>query len=182
MEEELELPLENGYTLFGEVHDSTTLEPTHEEIFSFLREVHNPTPMDPSHDENFSLSYHLGELVLSPTSYTSKFCSIHPNEVWVKGFFFIVPHEEYGLSISPFDDDVNIEPYYLNLQKHPLLHYYTHLHGCTYGIHLSHLETHDFPCSLPSPFDVGGTSSHTWVKRYMIEENDLLLETSSVIS
>ena len=25
VEEELELPLENGYTLFGEVHDSTTL-------------------------------------------------------------------------------------------------------------------------------------------------------------
>ena len=30
VEEELELPLENGYTLFEEVHDSTTLEPTHE--------------------------------------------------------------------------------------------------------------------------------------------------------
>ena len=55
VEEELELPLENGYTLFGEVHDSTTLEPTHEESFEFLREVHNPTPMNPSHDENFSL-------------------------------------------------------------------------------------------------------------------------------
>ena len=34
----------------------------------------------------------LGELVLSPTSYTSKFCNIRPNEVWVKGFFFMVPH------------------------------------------------------------------------------------------
>ena len=32
-------------------------------------------------------------------------------------------------------------------------------------------ENHDFPCSSPSPFDVGGTSSHTWVKLYMIEEN-----------
>ena len=30
VEEELELPLENGYTLFEEVHYSTTLEPTHE--------------------------------------------------------------------------------------------------------------------------------------------------------
>ena len=37
VEEELELPLENGYTLFGEVHDSTTLEPTHEENFSFFK-------------------------------------------------------------------------------------------------------------------------------------------------
>ena len=68
VEEELELSLENGYTLFEEVHDSTTLEPTHEESFSFLREVHNPTSMDPSHDENFSLSNPLGELVLCPTS------------------------------------------------------------------------------------------------------------------
>ena len=81
VEEELELPLE-------EVHDSTTLEPTHKNFFAFLREVHTPTPMDPSHDENFALSGHLGELVLYPTSYTSKFCSIRPNEVWVKGFFF----------------------------------------------------------------------------------------------
>ena len=74
VEEELEF----GYTLFGEVHDSTTLEPTHEESFAFLREVDNTTPMDPSHDENFSLSDHLGELVLSRRSYTSIFCSIHP--------------------------------------------------------------------------------------------------------
>ena len=61
MEEGLELPLENGYTLFGEVHDSTTLEPTYGESFSILREVHNPTPMDPSHDENFALFDHLGQ-------------------------------------------------------------------------------------------------------------------------
>ena len=74
VEEELEFPLEfplqNGYTLFGEVHDSTTLEPTHVESFSFLREVHNPNPMDPSHDEIFSLCDHLGDLVLSTTPHT----------------------------------------------------------------------------------------------------------------
>ena len=29
------------------MHDSTTLEPTYGESFSFLREVHNPTSMDP---------------------------------------------------------------------------------------------------------------------------------------
>ena len=75
------MPLEDGCTLFEEVHDSTTLEPNHEESLAFLREVHTPTPMDTSHDENFALYDHLGELVLSPTSYTSKFCSIHPNEV-----------------------------------------------------------------------------------------------------
>ena len=90
VEEELELPLENGHTIFEEVHHSTTLEPTHEEIFEFFREVHNITPMDPSRYDNFSITYYLGELVLSPTSYTSKFCSSHPNEVWVKGFFLMV--------------------------------------------------------------------------------------------
>ena len=94
VEEKLEFLLEDGCTLFEEVHDSTTLEPTHEESFALLREVNNPTSMDPSHDEHFSLCDHLGELVISPTSYTSKFCSIHPNEVWVKSLFFIVPHEE----------------------------------------------------------------------------------------
>ena len=53
MEEELEMPLENGYTRFEEVHDSTTLEPTHEESFAFLRKGHNTTYMDPSHDQIF---------------------------------------------------------------------------------------------------------------------------------
>ena len=96
------------------MHDSTTLEPTHEESFEFLREVHNPTHMDPSHHENFVLFDHLGELVLSPTYHTSKFCSINHNEVWVKGFFYIVPHEEYGIYISPFDDDMIKKPCYLH--------------------------------------------------------------------
>ena len=30
VEEEPEFPLDNGYTLFEQVHDSTTLEPTYE--------------------------------------------------------------------------------------------------------------------------------------------------------
>ena len=68
VEEELEFPLENGYTLFEEVHDSTTLEPTYEESFAFLREVHVPTHMDPSHDEHFSLFDYFGELVFPPIS------------------------------------------------------------------------------------------------------------------
>ena len=83
--------------------------------------------------------------------------SIYPNEVWVKDFFFMVPHEEYGIYISPFDYDMIKEPYYLHFQQHPLLHYDdTHIHGCTYDVNLSHFEAHDFPCSLTSPFDVGG--------------------------
>ena len=113
--------------------------------------MHNPTSMEPSHDDNFSLYDHFAELFLSPTSYTSKYCRIHHNEVWVKGFFFIVPHEEYGIYISPFDDDIIRAPCYLHLQQDPLLHYYdTHLHGCTYDVHLSHLETHDLlaPCLI----------------------------------
>ena len=57
-------------------------------VFEFLREVHVPTPLEPSHDENFALSNPLGEFVHSLTCYTSIFCSIHPNEVWVKGFSF----------------------------------------------------------------------------------------------
>ena len=90
-------------------------------------------------------------------------------------FIFDGAHEEYGISISPFDDDMIREPYFLHLQQHNLLHYDdTHLHGCTYGIHLCHLETHDFLCSFPSAFNVGGTSSHTWVKIYMIEEHYFL--------
>ena len=73
-------------------------------------------PMDPSHNEIFALSDHLGELVLSPTSYTSIFCIIHPNELWVKGFFFMVPHEDYGIPISPLGDDMTRVPSYLHLQ------------------------------------------------------------------
>ena len=122
--------------------------------------MHGPTPMDPSHDENFALYDHLGELVLSPTSYTSKFHSIHPIEVWVKGLFLMVSHEEYETPISPFDDEMTRAHYYLNFQKHPLLHYDdTHLHGCTYDRHLSNLKTHGFSCSTFGSFDVGGTSS-----------------------
>ena len=82
----------------------------------------------------------------------------------------MVPHEEYETSISPFDDDMIREAYSLHLQQHPFLHYDdTHIHGCTYDVQLSHLETHDFPFSFLSPFDIGGTSSNTRVKRYTIE-------------
>ena len=35
VQEELEFPLENGCTLFEEVHDSTTLEPTYEVFLRF---------------------------------------------------------------------------------------------------------------------------------------------------
>ena len=141
------MPLENGYTIFEEVHNSTTLEPSHEEFFAFSMEVNNTTPMATSHYDNFSLNNHLGELVLSHTSYTSKFWNIHPNEVWVKGFFFMVPHEEYGTPIFNFYDEMVRAHSYSHLNLNPLLIYDdVHLHGCTYDMHLSHLKTHGFSC------------------------------------
>ena len=147
------------------MHDSTTLEPTYEERGTLLREMHNPTPMEPSHDENFALSDHLGELVLSPTSYTSIFCSIHPNEVGVKGFFFMVPHEEYGIPISYFDDDMTRVTSYLHLQKHPLLHYDDiHIQGCIDDTSLSHLKSSCFLCSLFGSNFGGGYSFTSWMK------------------
>ena len=84
--------------------------------------MHDPTPMEPSNDEIFSLPNHLGELVHSPTSYTSIFFNVHPNEVWVKGLFFMVPHEECETPISPFDYGMTRVPS-LHLQQHPFLHY-----------------------------------------------------------
>ena len=96
VEEELELSLDEGYTNFKEDHDSSTLEPISDKGFTLFKELHDTTHMDPYHDETSALSDHLGELVHSPTSYNSMFCNISLIEVWVKGFFFMVPHEEYG--------------------------------------------------------------------------------------
>jgi hypothetical protein len=86
----------------------------------------------------------------------------------VKGLFLMVPHEEHETTIFPIYDDIIGATYYLHFQQHSLLPYdETHLHRCNYDVHLSHLKTHDFPCSLLSSVDMGGTSSTTWVKRYM---------------
>ena len=35
-------------------------------------------------------------------------------------FFLMVQHEEYGLYISPFNDDMIIEPNYLHVQHNPI--------------------------------------------------------------
>ena len=86
--------------------------------------------------------------------------------------FFMVPHQEYGTPIFNFYDDMVGAHYYLHFWNHPFLHYDDiHLHGCTYDVHFSHLETHDFACSFPSLFDVGGISSNTGVNRFMIGEH-----------
>ena len=58
--------------------DSPYIYEIYDKGFTLLKEMHNPTRMDPSHYDNFALTDHLGELVLSPTSYTSKFCNSHP--------------------------------------------------------------------------------------------------------
>ena len=86
-------------------------------------ECHITSPKT-SHDENFSLYNHLGEFVISPTSYTSKFCSIHPNEVWVKGFFFMMPHEEYGTPRSTFYDDMELLVHFYYVHFHYVVMYF----------------------------------------------------------
>ena len=93
VKEELELSLDEGYAIFKNEHDSSTFEPIYDKGFTLLKDLHDTTHMYPSHDENYTLFDHLGELVHSPTSYNSMFFSISLNEVWVKGFFFVVPHE-----------------------------------------------------------------------------------------
>jgi len=60
--------------------------------------------------------YRLGELVHSPTSYNSLFCSISLNEVWVKGLFLVVPYEEYETPIFTFYDDMIGEHSYSHFQ------------------------------------------------------------------
>ena len=73
----------------------------------------------------------------------------------------MVPHEEYGIPISPFDVDMTRVPYYLILQQHHLLHYDDmHIHGCIDETSLSHLRS---PCFLGSFFglDFDGGSSFT---------------------
>ena len=92
------------------------MEPIYDKSFTILKEMYDTTHMDPSHDESSTLFYHLGELVHSPTSYNSMFCSISLNEVWVKGFILIMPHEEYGTPRFIFYDEMVGAHSYSNLQ------------------------------------------------------------------
>ena len=72
MEEDLELSLDEGYGIFKEEHDSSTLEPIYDKGFTLFKELYE-AHMDIYHDENSSLFDHLGELVHSSTSYNSMF-------------------------------------------------------------------------------------------------------------
>ena len=84
----------------------------------------------------------------------------------------MVPHEEYRTPRFIFYDDMVGAHYYSHLQQHPLLLYDdAHIHGCSYDMHLIHLETHGFSCSTLGSFDVGGTLSNTGVNRLMIGEH-----------
>ena len=116
VEEELELSLDEGYAIFKEEHGSSTLEPIYDKGFTLLKELHDTTHMDPYHDEASALFDHLGELVHSPTSYNSMFCSISLNEVSMNGLFFMVPHEEYGNPRFTFYYDMVGSHSYSNLQ------------------------------------------------------------------
>ena len=41
VEEELELSLDEGYAIFKEEHDSSTLEPIYDKGFTLLKELHD---------------------------------------------------------------------------------------------------------------------------------------------
>ena len=47
VEEELELSLDEGYAIFKEEHDSSTLEPIYDKGFTLLKDLHNHNLMDP---------------------------------------------------------------------------------------------------------------------------------------
>ena len=55
VEEELELSLDEGYAIFKEEHDSSTLEPIYDNGFTLLKELRDTTHMDPSHDDTSAL-------------------------------------------------------------------------------------------------------------------------------
>ena len=76
VEEELEFSLYEGYAIFKEEHDSSTLEPIYDKGFTLFKELHDTTHMDPFHDETYALFDHLGELVHSPTSHNSHFSAL----------------------------------------------------------------------------------------------------------
>ena len=133
VQRDYELPLGESHKYLKEEHDITTIGPENdgEDAFKIL--------MGKSCKE-VRLVHHSS----LPTSISSTSIG---DENLVKGFFLMLPHEEYENSISPFYDDMIRAPYSLHFQHHHLLHYDdTHLHGCTYVVHLSHLKTHDFPC------------------------------------
>ena len=56
-EDEFELSLDEGYEIFKEEHDSSTLEPIYDKGFTLLKELHDTTHMDPSHDETYALFF-----------------------------------------------------------------------------------------------------------------------------
>ena len=69
----------------------------------------------------------------------------------------MVPHEEYGAPRFTFYDDMVGPISYSHLQQSPFLIYDdSHVHECTYDMHLSHLKTHGFSCWTLGSFDVGG--------------------------
>ena len=60
VEEELELSLDEGYAIFKEEHDSSTLEPIFDKGFTLLKELHDTTHMYPSHYETLALFLSFG--------------------------------------------------------------------------------------------------------------------------
>ena len=98
-----------------------------------LEEAHDLTTIGPANDGKDAFKILMGKnckevrLVHNFSLPTFSATSIE-DENWVKGFFFMVPHEEYETSTSPFDYDMTIVPSYLHLQQQPLLHTYSWVH------------------------------------------------------
>ena len=124
------MSLDERYATFKQENDTSKLEPIYDKGFTLLKEIHDYTHMDPLHDETYELFDHWDELFHSTTSYNSMFCSIGLNKVWVKGFFFMVPCEEYGTPRFNFYDGMVGAHSYSHFQHNPLLLYdAAHLHG-----------------------------------------------------
>ena len=87
-----------------------------------LEESHDLTTIGPAYDGKYAFKILMGKsckevrLVHNFSLPTSFSATSIEDENWVKGFFFMVPHEEYENSISPFDYDMTRVPSYLQLQ------------------------------------------------------------------
>ena len=139
--------------------DEEEHELSHSASLALVEEAHDPTHMEPALRRGFQFSDLEDELVHYTSSYTVTSFSFHPSEVWVKGFFLLVPHEEYETP-TLHDDPMICAPIPFEQHLHPLF-CITSTHGCT---SLSHLEA-------PSLID-GGSSSIAWIREHMMRHLD----------
>ena len=92
------------------VMDEEENELSNSASFTLLEEVHGPIPMEPTLGISFTFIELEDELVHDTSSYTVTSFSFHPSEVWVKGFFLLVPHEKYEIH-TLHDDPMLCAPF-----------------------------------------------------------------------